>query len=81
MINIQKKTIRSDCNKHTIKREHYSRKNGEWKPKKKFENQEEAEQYIIQYKMFGYSSYICKVCGKFHIGMKNIKINKNETII
>ena len=64
---------RSDCHKHTIKREHYTRKNGFWKPKKKFETEEDAECWIKKYKMIGYESYICNVCGKWHIGMKNIK--------
>ena len=69
-----KPTIRSDCNKHVIKREHYTRKNGEWKPKKKFETQEDADAWIKKYKMYKYTSYICKVCGSWHIGMK--KSNK-----
>jgi len=65
-----KQTARSDCNKHIIKREHYSRKNGSWKPKKKFETKEEADLWIKKYKMYKYSSYLCKVCKKWHIGMK-----------
>ena len=63
-------TIRSDCNKHIIKREHYTRKNSNWKPKQKFETKEEADSYIKKHKMYKYSSYICKVCGQWHIGMK-----------
>lgn len=70
-----KQTIRSDCNRHVIKREHYARKDGEWKPKKKFESEEEANNWIKKYKMKKYSAYICKVCGHWHIGMKN---NKRE---
>lgn len=65
-----KPTSRSDCNKHTIRREHYTRKNGLWKPKKKFESQEDAESWINKYKMRGYTAYICKVCGGWHIGKK-----------
>ena len=65
---------RSDCNKHTIKREHYTRKNGEWKPKKKFNTHEEADNWIKTYKMYKYTSYVCKVCGSWHIGIKK---NKN----
>ena len=61
---------RSDCNKHTIKREHYCRKNGEWKPKKKFSSNEEALAWIKKYKMYKYIPYICKVCGNIHIGIK-----------
>ena len=65
---------RSDCNKHTIKREHYARKNGEWKPKKKFNSQEEADNWIKTYKMYKYTSYVCKVCGYWHIGIKKQNI-------
>ena len=65
-----KPTSRSDCNKHTIRREHYTRKNGLWKPKKKFESQEDAENWIKKYKMIGYSAYTCPVCGTWHIGKK-----------
>lgn len=61
---------RSDCNKHIIKREHYANKNGEWKPKKKFNTQEEADNWIKEYKLYKYTSYICQVCCKWHIGMK-----------
>ena len=70
MIKAKQKTIRSDCNKHIIKREHYTRKNGLWKPKKKFDTSEDAEAWIKKYKLYGYSSYLCKVCNKWHIGMK-----------
>ena len=70
MNNSQKKTIRSDCNKHIIKREHYSRKNGEWKPKKKFDTEDDALVWIKKYKMYNYTPYVCKVCNKWHIGMK-----------
>ena len=69
---IRKATSRSDCNKHIIKREHYTRKKGLWKPKKKFESQEDAVEWINKYKMYGYSAYLCKVCKKWHIGMKKI---------
>ena len=70
---IRKATSRSDCNKHIIKREHYTRKNGKWKPKKPFDSQEDAQNWINKYKMYGYSTYLCKVCGKWHIGMKKVK--------
>ena len=68
-----KKIARSDCNKHIIKREHYTRKNGLWKPKKKFDSKEEADAWIKKYKMYKYTSYICDVCGNWHIGMKKDK--------
>lgn len=64
---------RSDCNKHTIKREHYTRKDGEWKPKQKFESEHEALTFIKKHKMYKYTAYVCKVCGKYHIGIKNNK--------
>ena len=67
---IRKATSRSDCNKHIIKREHYTRKNGLWKPKKKFNSEEDAQDWIKKYKMYGYSAYLCKVCKKWHVGMK-----------
>jgi len=69
---------RSDCNKHIIKREHYTRKNGEWKPKQKFETEEESLSWIKKHKMLKYTPYICKVCGFWHIGMKNIQSDINE---
>ena len=68
---------RSDCNKHIIKREHYTHKDNEWKPKKKFENEEDALVWIDKYKMYVYNPYICIVCGKYHIGMKK----ENKLII
>ena len=67
-----RQNIRSDCNKHIIKREHYARKNGEWKPKQKFETEQETLSFIKKHKMYKYTAYICKVCGKWHIGIKNI---------
>ena len=63
-----KSRIRSDCNKHVICREHYTRKKGQWKPKKQFENQADANYWIRKYKMRGYTPYICPVCKKKHIG-------------
>lgn len=61
---------RSDCNKHIIKREHYTKKDGNWKPKQKFDTENEAAAYIKKHKMYKYTPYICKVCNKWHIGMK-----------
>lgn len=65
---------RSDCNKHIIKREHYTRKNNQWKPKRKFNNKEEAEDWINKYKMIGYKAYRCRVCGYYHIGKQKCEI-------
>jgi len=64
---------RSDCNKHIIKREHYARKNGEWKPKKKFNTKEEALEYIKINNIKKYTVYMCNVCGKWHIGGRKLK--------
>lgn len=61
---------RSDCHKRTINREHYVKKDGEWKPKKKFETEDESLCWIRKYKMYKYTPYICEVCGKWHIGIK-----------
>jgi len=69
---------RSDCNKHIIKREHYSKKNGEWKPKQKFETEQDALSFIKKHKMYKYTAYICKVCGKWHIGIKKYNNLTNE---
>lgn len=69
-------TARSDCNKHIIKREHYCRKNGVWKPKKPFSSKEDADGWIKKYKMHGYTPYICKECGKWHVGKKHINKHK-----
>ena len=65
-----KQAPRSDCNKHIIKREHYTKKDGFWKPKMPFKTKEDALNWIKKYKMYGYSAYTCKVCGKWHIGKK-----------
>ena len=42
----------------------------EWKPKQKFETEQEALSFIKKHKMYKYTAYICKVCGKWHIGIK-----------
>ena len=67
---MNRQNIRSDCNKHAIKREHFTRKNGEWKPKIKFDTEEEALMWIKKHRMYRYIAYICTVCGKYHIGIK-----------
>lgn len=64
------RSARSDCNKRIIKREHYCQKDGMWKPKKSFDSEEEAMRWIKKYKMYGYKTYLCKICGKIHIGKK-----------
>lgn len=55
-------------NKHPNKRFHYTRKKGKWKPKHPFDSCDEAERYIVKYKMKGYVAYICPYCSKWHIG-------------
>ena len=61
---------RSDCNKHIIKREHYTRKTGKWKPKQKFNCYEDGVSFIKKHKMYKYTVYKCKVCNYYHIGIK-----------
>lgn len=54
-------------------REHYSKKNGSWKPKMAFENEASCHNYIEQHSYFkknGYVGYLCSVCNKWHIGKK-----------
>lgn len=55
-------------------REHYVKKNGSWKPKQVFENMASADNYIESKAFFrenGYVGYICRYCGKIHIGRLN----------
>lgn len=52
-------------------REHFTRKNGSWKPKHAFENEAEADNFIEHRRYFrenGYKAYICPLCGQWHIG-------------
>ena len=52
-------------------REHYTKKNGVWKPKMIFPNMASADNYIESKAFFrdnGYVGYICRYCGKIHIG-------------
>lgn len=37
---------------------------------KKFESEQEALTFINKHKMYKYTAYVCKVCGKYHIGIK-----------
>lgn len=68
----QKKPIK---NKH--KRQHYYKKDGKWKPKMKFETQQDAEKYLKARKKLGeYNIYRCQYCGKYHVGHNND--NKRE---
>ena len=60
---------RSDCNKHIIKREHYTRKKGKIKPKKPFNSEEDAWKWIRKYHMDDYKAYRCGVCGFYHVGL------------
>jgi len=64
---------RSDCNKHTHYRCHWTKKNGKWKVKRAFKDEEEALDYInVHFKKCGYVAYVCKECGKIHIGKESI---------
>lgn len=60
--------IRSDCGRNKHHREHWTRKKGQWKPKKDFLSKEEGEEWINKYKMNGYVCYMCPECGNWHIG-------------
>lgn len=68
----KRQTIRSDCKPRGVKRYHYTRKNGSWKPKKPFETKAEALSFIKKYKMFAYVAYLCPECNKWHIGSNKI---------
>lgn len=68
MVNQKYFKARSDCNKHIRPREHYTKKEGRWKPKKFFNSEQDAEEWIRKYKMSGYVAYKCGVCGGWHIG-------------
>jgi hypothetical protein len=57
-------------------REHFTKKNGTWKPKMVFENIANANNYIQSRAFFRenvYVSYICGYCGGIHIGKLNDK--------
>ena len=43
---------------------------GQGNPKQKFESEHEALTFIKKHKMYKYTAYVCKVCGKYHIGIK-----------
>ena len=63
-------------NKH--KRYHYYKKDGKWKPKKKFETYIAAEKYIKSTnKTNEYTIYLCQYCGHYHIGHKNDILGEN----
>ena len=70
MGNLRYSKARSDCNKHIINREHYTRKKGKIKQKKQFNSKEDAICWIEKYKMIGYNAYMCSQCNKWHIGRK-----------
>ena len=60
----QKKPVK---NKH--KRFHYYKKDGKWKPKRKFETYQAAKDYLkAKHKLEEYEIYCCPYCVKFHIG-------------
>ena len=40
------------------------------KAKLPYESQEEAEEFIEVHHLQGYTSYLCPVCNKYHIGHK-----------
>ena len=60
-------------------REHYTKKNGSWKPKKAFPDEMGAMNFIRTHMYFydrGYTAYQCSVCNQWHIGFLNDKENE-----
>lgn len=60
-------------------REHYTKKNGSWKPKIVFPNMASADNYIQHRAFFrgnGYVAYVCSVCNQIHIGKLTDKTDK-----
>lgn len=58
----------------SIPREHFTRKNGSWKPKHPFDNEASAANYIAMHDYFmrnGYVPYVCGFCGCWHIGRRD----------
>lgn len=56
--------------KNTHPREHWTRKRGQWKPKKDFVTIKAGNSYIKKYRRINYCSYVCPICGGVHIGYK-----------
>ena len=48
---------------------HWNKRNGrKFKPKRPFETEIEADEFILKFNLSDYVSYRCDVCGKWHIG-------------
>lgn len=50
-------------------RQHYTPKG---KSKKTYETEKEANKYISKHRLYGMTSYFCRVCNKYHIGHYDI---------
>ena len=50
-------------------RQHYTSKG---KSKKTYETEKEANKYISKHRLYGMTSYFCRVCNKYHIGHYDI---------
>lgn len=57
--------------KNTHPREHWTRKKGQWKPKKDFGSIKAGLSYIKKYRRLNYDAYVCPICGGVHIGYLN----------
>jgi hypothetical protein len=62
------KHLARDSVKMSYPRRHY---NSQKKAKKQFQTIEEAEDYIKQRKLEGYTIYFCDICSMYHISHKN----------
>ncbi len=52
-------------------REHYSKKQGRWKPKQPFSTEHKAKHWLCRHwwlKHDGYTIYRCSICGCWHVG-------------
>lgn len=57
---------------------HWNKQKGrKRKAKRSYQTKEEVDKYIKEKRLIDkYSSYKCPVCGKYHIGHKNMKYEK-----
>lgn len=61
--------------KERFPRQHFNKAK---KTKQLFENKDEADDYISAHRMRNYTSYLCGVCGRWHIGNSPELKNKNS---
>ena len=63
-------------NKH--KRYHYVKKDGAWKPKRKFNTEAEAKAFLRNLEDKDLVAYKCPYCHKFHLGHKFDKEREDD---